>query len=123
MVLMRADTLCGPVGEGWALEIESFLGPVNWHPADRRVPFGAQKTLALNVHVSFNLFLGASGWTGDENITQEDAVGPAGPHLPLSEHRLRQLHPYQVETVLTLSYPEHLSYLSKVTGTESSNTS
>jgi hypothetical protein len=28
------------VGEGWALEIESFLGPVKWHRADRRVPFG-----------------------------------------------------------------------------------
>jgi hypothetical protein len=28
MFLMRADTLCGKVGGGWALEIESFLGPV-----------------------------------------------------------------------------------------------
>jgi hypothetical protein len=45
MFWMRA--LCplqGQVGGGWALEIESFLGPVKWHPADRRVPFGAQKT-------------------------------------------------------------------------------
>jgi hypothetical protein len=32
----------------WALEIESFLGPVKWHRADRRVPFGAQK--ALHAH-------------------------------------------------------------------------
>ncbi len=32
------------VGGDWALEIESFLGPVKWHRADRRVPFGAQKT-------------------------------------------------------------------------------
>ncbi len=31
-------------GGGWALEIESFLGPVKWHRADRRVPFGAHKT-------------------------------------------------------------------------------
>ncbi len=38
------DTLCGQVGGSWALEIESFLGPVKWHRADRRVPFGAQKT-------------------------------------------------------------------------------
>jgi hypothetical protein len=29
------------VGRGWALEIERFLGPVKWHRADRRVPFGA----------------------------------------------------------------------------------
>ncbi len=86
------------MGGGWALEIESFLGPVNLHRADRRVPFGAQKTPALNVQVSFYLFLGASGWAGDEDITQEDAVGPAGPHLPLSEHWLRQLHPYHEET-------------------------
>ncbi len=28
---------------GWALEIETFLGPVKWHRADRRVPPGAQK--------------------------------------------------------------------------------
>jgi hypothetical protein len=43
MFLLRADTLLGEVGGGWALEMESFLGPVKWHRADRRVPFGAQK--------------------------------------------------------------------------------
>jgi len=32
------------VGGSWALEFESFLGPVKWHRADRRAPFGAQKT-------------------------------------------------------------------------------
>jgi hypothetical protein len=42
---MWADTLCGQVGGGWALEMESFLGPVKWHQADRRVPFGAQITV------------------------------------------------------------------------------
>jgi hypothetical protein len=41
---MRAYPLQGQVGEGWSLEIESFLGPVKWHRADRGVPFGAQKT-------------------------------------------------------------------------------
>ncbi len=44
MFLMRADLLRGQEGEGWALEIESFLDPVKWHREDRRVPFGAQKT-------------------------------------------------------------------------------
>ena len=44
MFLMQADTLCGQMGGGWALEIESFLDPVKWHQADRQVPFGAQKT-------------------------------------------------------------------------------
>jgi hypothetical protein len=34
MFLMRAETLRGQVGGGWALEIESFLGPVKWHRAD-----------------------------------------------------------------------------------------
>jgi hypothetical protein len=43
MFLMRADPLRGRVGGGWALEIETFLGPVKWHWAIRRVPFGAQK--------------------------------------------------------------------------------
>jgi hypothetical protein len=41
--LMRAYPLRGQVGEGFALEIERFLGPVKWHQADKRVPFGAQK--------------------------------------------------------------------------------
>ncbi len=27
MLLMRAETLGGQVGEGWALEIETFLSP------------------------------------------------------------------------------------------------
>ncbi len=42
MFLMRANPW--QVGGGWALAIESFLGPMTWHRADRRVPFGAQKT-------------------------------------------------------------------------------
>ncbi len=42
--LMRADTFRGQVGGGWALEMESFLGPVKWHRADRLVPLGAKKT-------------------------------------------------------------------------------
>jgi hypothetical protein len=41
---MRADTLRGQVGGGWALEMNIFVGPVKWHRADRRVPFGARKT-------------------------------------------------------------------------------
>ncbi len=28
------------VGGGWALEFPSFLGPVKWERADRRVTFG-----------------------------------------------------------------------------------
>jgi hypothetical protein len=34
MFWMRAYPLRGEVGGGWALEFESFLGPVKWHPAD-----------------------------------------------------------------------------------------
>ncbi len=34
MVWMRAYPLRGQVGGGWALEIESFLGPVKLHRAD-----------------------------------------------------------------------------------------
>jgi hypothetical protein len=41
MFWMRAYPLCGEVGGGWALEFSSFLGPVKWERADRRVPFGA----------------------------------------------------------------------------------
>jgi hypothetical protein len=40
MFLMRADTLRGQVGGGWALEITSFLGPVKWH---RSLPFQGPK--------------------------------------------------------------------------------
>jgi hypothetical protein len=31
MLLMGANSLPGQVGGGWALEIETFLGPVKWH--------------------------------------------------------------------------------------------
>ncbi len=33
MLLMRENPLRGQVGGGWALEIETFLGPVIWHRA------------------------------------------------------------------------------------------
>jgi hypothetical protein len=46
MFWMRAYSLLRQGGGGWALEFESFLGPVKWHRANMRVPFGpgAQKT-------------------------------------------------------------------------------
>jgi hypothetical protein len=44
LVLMRADPIRGQVGGGWALEIETFVGPVKWHRAVRQVLFGAQKS-------------------------------------------------------------------------------
>jgi hypothetical protein len=54
MFWMRAYTLRGEVGGGWVLKFSSFLGPVKWERADRRVPFGAQ------VHENSNFFL--YGW-------------------------------------------------------------
>jgi hypothetical protein len=48
MFWIRAYPLRGQVEGGWTLEFESFLGPVKWHRADRRVPFGAQKTRDAN---------------------------------------------------------------------------
>jgi hypothetical protein len=47
MFWMRAYPLRGQVGEGLALEFESFLGLVKRHQADRRVPFEAQKTRSV----------------------------------------------------------------------------
>jgi hypothetical protein len=44
MFWMRVYPLREQVRGGRALEFESFLGPVKWHRAERRVPFGAQKT-------------------------------------------------------------------------------
>jgi hypothetical protein len=46
MFWRRGYTLRGEVGGGWALEFPSFLGPVKWHRADRRVPFGVKKVEA-----------------------------------------------------------------------------
>ncbi len=43
MLLTRANSRRGQVGGDWALEIDTFLGPVQWHRAVRRVPFGVQK--------------------------------------------------------------------------------
>jgi hypothetical protein len=53
MFLMRADPLRvqGQVGGGWALEFETFLGPVKCHRAVKRVPcFGAQKSRKEEKH-------------------------------------------------------------------------
>ena len=41
-VLDACIYITSEVGGGWALEFPSFLGPVKWEQADRRVPFGAQ---------------------------------------------------------------------------------
>ncbi len=41
--LMRLDPLRGQVAGGWALEIDTFLGPMKLHRAVRRVLFRAQK--------------------------------------------------------------------------------
>jgi hypothetical protein len=49
MFWMRAHPLLGQVGGGWALEFKSVLGLVKWHRADRRVPFGAEKTQETTV--------------------------------------------------------------------------
>jgi hypothetical protein len=44
MLLMRENPLQGQVVEGWALEIEPFLGPVKWPRDIRQVPFGTKKS-------------------------------------------------------------------------------
>ncbi len=67
--LMGANPLRGQVGGGWAMEIETFLGPVKWHRTVRRVPFGAQKcrfpgsnplplVLVMDLHTSKALYIG-----------------------------------------------------------------
>jgi hypothetical protein len=43
MFWMGAYTLRREVGGGWALEFPSFLGPVKWERADRRVSFHLDK--------------------------------------------------------------------------------
>jgi hypothetical protein len=46
------------VGGDWALEIETFLGPVKWHQAVRKVPFLAQKVplaQVMDLHASKTL--------------------------------------------------------------------
>jgi hypothetical protein len=49
MSLMRADPLRGHVEGSWALEINTFLSPMKWQRAVRRVPLGAQKKSDLFV--------------------------------------------------------------------------
>jgi hypothetical protein len=44
MLLTKVNPFRGQKGGGWAREIETFLGPVKWHLAIRRVPFGAQRS-------------------------------------------------------------------------------
>jgi hypothetical protein len=47
MFLMRADTLRGQVGGGWALEISSFLGP-KWHSPVSSMPFHRAQKLSIS---------------------------------------------------------------------------
>jgi hypothetical protein len=58
ILLMRVIPLRGQVGGGWPvgpLENETFLGPLKWHQAVRRVPFGAQKFPSnVLLHMSIN---------------------------------------------------------------------
>ncbi len=51
MFWMREYPLRGQLGGVWALEFESFLGPVKWLRADRGVPFGAQQTRGVDEQV------------------------------------------------------------------------
>jgi hypothetical protein len=53
MFLMRAEcrSITWASGRGLGPGNREFLGPVKWHLADRRVPFGPQKTRTnCNVH-------------------------------------------------------------------------
>ena len=52
MFWMRAYPLRGEVGGGWTLELPSFLSPVKWERADRRVPFGHFDILSLKNEVN-----------------------------------------------------------------------
>jgi hypothetical protein len=88
MFWRRGYTLRGEVGGGRALEFPSFLGPVKWHRADRRVPFGpnplqlpqvmyihASKTLCTGMYKSpvHRLFYAHEGGLGPH--TQDDPAG------------------------------------------------
>ncbi len=91
MRAIRAYPLRGQVGGGWALEIESFLGPVKWLRADRRVPFGAQKTRTY--------------------ITLFNTASSAAPQFPLCRKRVllkpdcRNLLYWQSDTKLISGLP------------------
>jgi hypothetical protein len=50
MLWMCAYPLLGQVGGGWALEFDSFLGPVKWHRADRSGHLGPKKLEIINDH-------------------------------------------------------------------------
>jgi hypothetical protein len=47
MFLMRADTLRGQKGGGWALEMKSFLGPVKWHRTQSQLNRTPQPNIPL----------------------------------------------------------------------------
>jgi len=47
MFLMLAGAIRGQVGGGWALKVESFLGPLKWHRADRPNPLPLAQVMDL----------------------------------------------------------------------------
>ncbi len=54
ILFVRAAFITRASGKGWALEIETFLGPVEWHRADGRVAFEPKKASRYVTH--FALF-------------------------------------------------------------------
>ncbi len=76
MFWMGAYTLRGEVGGGWALEFLSFLDPVKWERADRRVPFhnytGERKPIPRSP-------VGMGGWCF---LLLEKMLNPAGVNIP-----------------------------------------
>jgi hypothetical protein len=50
---MRAASITWASGRGLVPGNREFLGPVKWHRADRRVPFGAKKNSAMQKLNSF----------------------------------------------------------------------
>jgi hypothetical protein len=58
MFLMRADTLRGQVGLGWALEFWSFLGP-KWHSPVCSMPFHRARInhMCINSYFSMPAYL------------------------------------------------------------------
>ncbi len=73
MLLMRAASITRASGMGLGPENRDFLGPVKWHRADMRVPFGAQRPLQCAKTGSINSAYGKGG----------GGSSPPPPHLPL----------------------------------------
>jgi hypothetical protein len=102
MFLMRADTLRGQVGGDWALEMESFLGPVKWHPPIGECHLGPKK---------LGISRAQSPPTCAENRSQSSHFSQHSVYVPIKFRRFVIFSPFlRIQLFFSVRYSSCFSF-------------